>query len=58
MTDPDSRLMHGPHGWVQGYNAQAAVSEDGIVVAAEVTQDHNDMHQCAPMLAATVRTGS
>jgi transposase len=53
VTDPDSRLMHGPHGWVQGYNAQAAVSEDGIVLAAEVTQDHNDVRQCQPMLAAT-----
>jgi transposase len=53
VTDPDTRLMHGPHGWVQGYNAQAAVSEDGIVLAAEVTQDHNDVHQCQPMLAAT-----
>ena len=54
VTDPDSRLMSGPLGWVQGYNAQAAATEGGIVVAAVATQDHNDTQQCAPMMTATV----
>jgi hypothetical protein len=54
-TDPDSRMMHTANGWVQGYNAQAAVNENGIVVAAEVTNEHNDLGQCEPMMAATKR---
>lgn len=53
VTDPDSRLMNGPRGWVQGYNAQAAATEDGIVLAAVATQDHNDTQQCTPMMTAT-----
>jgi transposase len=52
-TDPDSRIMKTPTGWVQGYNAQAAVNEHGVVVAATVTQDGNDVGQCQPMIAAT-----
>jgi transposase len=53
LTDPDSRLMKTPDGWVQGYNAQAAATEDGVVVAAHVTQDGNDVGQCQPMMTAT-----
>jgi transposase len=54
VTDPDSRLMRTHRGWVQGYNAQAAVSRDGLIVAATVTQDHNDVAQCSPMMTNTV----
>ena len=32
-------------GYVQGYNAQAAVTEEQIIVAAEVTQEANDVKQ-------------
>lgn len=52
-TDPDSRIMKTVSGWVQGYNAQAAVNEHGVVLAATVTQDGNDVRQCQPMMAAT-----
>jgi hypothetical protein len=52
-TDPDSRIMKTQQGWVQGYNAQAAVNEDGIVLAAHVTQEGNDVQQCQPMMTAT-----
>jgi transposase len=52
-TDPHSRIMKSPQGWVQGYNAQAGVNDQGVVVAAAVTQDGNDAKQCAPMMAAT-----
>jgi transposase len=53
VSDPDSRVMKDPRGWVQGYNAQAAVTQDGVVLAAVVTQDGNDLHQCIPMMDAT-----
>jgi hypothetical protein len=39
-------------GWVQGYNAQAAVNDHQIVVACTVTQDANDVGQYQPMAAA------
>jgi transposase len=35
-TDPDSRMVKGQHGWLQGYNAQAATNEHQIVIAAEI----------------------
>ncbi len=37
VTDPESRLMKTRNGFIQGYNAQAAATEDQFVVAAEVT---------------------
>lgn len=52
VTDVDSRVMHTAKGYVQGYNAQAAVNTDGVVVAATVTQDANDVQQCEPMMGA------
>ena len=49
-TDPDSRIMKSRHGYVQGYNVQAVVSEDQIIVAIGVTQEANDVRQLLPML--------
>ena len=37
MTDPDSRRMKAQRGYMQGYNAQAVVNEQQIVLAAEIT---------------------
>ena len=54
ITDPQSRIMKTPGGWVQGYNAQAAVNGQQIVVAGTVTQQHNDVAQYQPMVAATL----
>jgi hypothetical protein len=51
-SDPDSRIMKTKDGYVQGYNAQAVATEDQIVVAAEVTDEHNDAAQLHPMIAA------
>jgi transposase len=53
-TDPDSRLMKVTGGYVQGYNAQAAVSQEQIVLAAEISVDSPDFGQLEPMVAATV----
>jgi hypothetical protein len=50
VMDPDSRIMKTQAGYVQGDNAQAVVTEDQIIVAAEVTQEANDSKQLYPML--------
>lgn len=50
VTDPDSRIMKSRKGFIQGYNAQAVVTEDQIVVAAKVVQDANDVDQLHPMI--------
>ena len=50
VTDLDSRVMKTRQGYVQGYNVQAVVSEDQIIVAVGVTQEANDVHQLLPML--------
>jgi transposase len=55
-TDPDSRFVHGNGRTLQGYNAQAAATVDQVVVAAELTQQANDLQQLAPMLAAISTT--
>ncbi len=52
VTDPDSRLLKSEKGFVQGYNAQAAVTPGQIVVAAQVTNQSHDQDQFEPMLAA------
>jgi transposase len=53
VSDPDSRIMKTATGFIQGYNAQAAVNENQIVVAAAVTQEANDVCQYQPMISAT-----
>jgi transposase len=56
VTDPDSRSLSTRKGSVQGYNAQAVVTEQQVVVAAALTQDANDVQQLAPMLQAVDQT--
>lgn len=36
--------------YLQGYNAQAVVSKDQVIIAAAITQEPADMHQLHPML--------
>lgn len=55
FTDPDSRILKGADGFVQGYNCQAAVEgEFQIIVGQAVTQAANDKEQVKPMVE-TVR---
>jgi hypothetical protein len=56
VTDPESRIMKTRQGYVQGYNAQAVVTEERIIVAMEITQEENDCQQLGPMLAETRET--
>ena len=55
LTDPDSHVMKGHHRYVQGYNTQAVVTEDQIILAAEITVEGVDFSQLRPMLSATLR---
>ena len=51
LTDEESRIMPSSDGFVQGYNAQAAVSiESQLIVYAHVTQATNDKQQLVPAL--------
>jgi hypothetical protein len=52
VTDPDSRNLKAFRGYLQGYNAQAVVTEDQIVVAAEVNADSPDFGHLEPMVTA------
>lgn len=54
-TDPDSRLLKTTSGYVQGYNAQAAATEDQLIVAAEVTNHAHDAPSFIPLLTAARR---
>jgi transposase len=53
-TDPDSRSIPIGFGFVQGYNAQVAVNERQIVLAAEITNSSTDFSQLDPMVTATL----
>ena len=50
ITDPDSRDLKCPRGYKQGYNAQAVVTEEQIVIAAEINTDSPDFGHLEPMV--------
>jgi transposase len=51
VTDPDSRLMPvRGGGFLQGYNAQNVVTDDGLVSATELTDDTADTRWWQPMM--------
>jgi myosin heavy subunit len=53
FTDPESRIMKGPDGFVQAYNAQIAVEPAlQLIVGQAVTQEGNDKKQLLPMIEA------
>ena len=51
FTDPDSHILKGSDGWIQGYNAQAAVDGDHqVIVAIGVSNQPSDAVHLLPML--------
>jgi len=53
FTDPESRIMKGPDGFLQGYNAQAAVDAKAQIIVAHGLSDCSaDSGQLAPMIQA------
>jgi transposase len=54
FTDPDSRIMKASNkGWDQCGNAQAVTNEHQIILAADVTDQANDVRQTVPMVDQT-----
>jgi len=52
FTDPESRILKGADGFVQGYNAQAAVEPTLLLIVGQaVTEAANDKEQLMPMVA-------
>jgi hypothetical protein len=52
VTDPDSKNVKTPRGYMQGYNAQAVANEQQIVIAAEVNVDSSDFGHLEGMVTA------
>ena len=55
LTDPDSRPVNTPRGFIQGYTAQAVATEDQVIVAADVITGANERGRLGPMAKATER---
>ena len=55
ISDPDSRNVKTPRGYMHGYNAQAVCDEHQIVVAAEINTDSPDFGHLEPMVGAAGR---
>ena len=57
FTDEESRIMPSTEGFVQGYNAQAAVDIDShLIVENHLTQQTNDKQQIKPAVAGLKKT--
>jgi transposase len=55
FTDPESRIMKGPDGFVQAYNVQVAVDDLQLIRGQAVTQETNDKKQLMPMVRTIER---
>jgi transposase len=55
VTDPDSYIVKGLRGFLQGYNAQAVTDEHQVVLAAEIETVGADFGHLEPMLDAAQR---
>lgn len=50
VTDPDSRILPTRGGWIQGYNAQLAVSADWLILALMLTCNPSDVGELDAMI--------
>jgi transposase len=55
VTDPDSRPVKTPRGFIQGYNAQLVAADGQVIVAADVTVGSPDQGLLTPMVQAAQR---
>lgn len=59
MTDPDSRIMPtAGGGWIQGFNGQLAVTDDQLILAADVVNTPADVGQYQPMVTAAIQAAA
>ncbi|WP_223838468.1 transposase [Saccharopolyspora pogona] len=56
VTDPDSRIMPTRRGWIQGFNAQFAVSADHVITTLGLSDNPADTGEFADMLTRTQAT--
>lgn len=54
-TDADSRIMKTRFGWVQGYNCQTAVADDGLLLAVLASQVPVDMNLFHPIMTTAMQ---
>jgi len=54
-TDEEARFLRERGGFVLGYTAEIAVSDDHFIVAQRVTQNAHDVHALVPMVEAVER---
>jgi hypothetical protein len=52
VTDPDSRPVRTPRGFIQGYNAQAVAADGQVIIAADVTTGSRDQGRRGPLVTA------
>jgi transposase len=57
-TDPDSRTMPTHSGWLQGFNAQLAVTDDQLILATRVTNQTVDDPAFVPMMTAATHAAA
>jgi hypothetical protein len=53
LTDPDSRLVKGERGFLQGYTAQAAVTAEQLILTAEVITGGSERNTLEPLFDLT-----
>lgn len=60
LTDPDANYMKagGSKDIRPGYNCQASVTEDGLIVAVEAVTQANDQNQLQPMIEQSESNGN
>jgi len=50
LTDPESRSLHQPGGFVRGYTAEVVVSDEHFILAQRVTQNKADNDSLVPLI--------